>query len=248
MEDAIDPDQLLELYRQMLRIRRFEEQVALLYQSGDVPGFVHLSVGQEATAVGGCWPLRPDDYLASTHRGHGHCLAKGMEMAPMLAELFGRESGACAGRGGSMHIADPSVGMLGANGIVGAGLPIAVGAAFAAQRRGDGVSVAFFGDGAVATGAFHEAVNLAALWRLPVIFFCENNGYAEFSATATQHPAPIVGRASGTASMASSWMGPMWSQLPNPCPPSSKRCTPAVVRSLSRPTPTGGTATTRAIR
>ncbi len=197
MEDAIDADQLVELYRRMLRIRRFEEQVALLYQSGDVPGFVHISVGQEATAVGACWPLRPDDYLASTHRGHGHCLAKGMAMAPMFAELFGRESGACAGRGGSMHIADPSVGMLGANGIVGAGLPIAVGAAFAAQRRGDGVSVAFFGDGAVATGAFHEAVNLAALWRLPVIFFCENNGYAEFSATAAQHPAPIVGRASG---------------------------------------------------
>ena len=197
MEDAIDVDQLLELYRRMLRIRRFEQRVAVLYQSGDVPGFVHISVGQEATAVGACWPLRPDDYIASTHRGHGHCLAKGMAMAPMFAELFGRESGACAGRGGSMHIADPAVGMLGANGIVGAGLPIAVGAAFAAQRRGDGVSVAFFGDGAVATGAFHEAVNLAALWRLPVIFFCENNGYAEFSATATQHPAPIVQRASG---------------------------------------------------
>ena len=133
MEDAIDVDQLLELYRRMLRIRRFEQRVAVLYQSGDVPGFVHISVGQEATAVGACWPLRPDDYIASTHRGHGHCLAKGMAMAPMFAELFGRESGACAGRGGSMHIADPAVGMLGANGIVGAGLPIAVGAAFAAQ-------------------------------------------------------------------------------------------------------------------
>ena len=193
---TFDEADLIELYRRMLRIRRFEERVSDLYKSAEVPGFVHISIGQEATAVGGCWPLRTTDYISSTHRGHGHCLAKGMDMTPMFAELFGRDTGACRGRGGSMHIADPTIGMLGANGIVGAGLPISVGAAFAARlRRDDSVTVAFFGDGAVATGAFHEAVNLAAVWKLPIIFFCENNGYAEFSATASQHPVPVVERA-----------------------------------------------------
>ena len=171
----------------MLLIRGFEERVSTLYRDGEVPGFVHLSIGQEATAVGACWPLRPSDVITSTHRGHGHCLAKGLDPLGMFAELMGKEEGTNRGRGGSMHIADPSIGIFGANGIVAAGLPIAAGAATAAQLRDDGsVAVAFFGDGAVAHGAFHEAMNLAAVWRLPVIFLCENNGYAEFSPASTQ--------------------------------------------------------------
>ena len=191
-------DDLVEMYRRMLVIRGFEQRVAGLYRDGEVPGFVHLSIGQEASAVGACWPLEPADVVTSTHRGHGHCLAKGMDPPAMFAELMAKDDGSNRGRGGSMHIADPNLGILGANGIVGAGLPIAVGAATAAQLRGDGsVAVAFFGDGAVAHGAFHEAVNLAAVWRLPVIFFCENNGYAEFSAAAAQHGASLELRAAG---------------------------------------------------
>src|SRR3954463_6185189 len=183
---------LLELHRRMLVIRGFEERVAALYRDGEVPGFVHLSIGQEASAVGACWPLDPTDVITSTHRGHGHCLAKGLDPLPMFAELMGKDAGTNRGRGGSMHIADPTIGIFGANGIVAAGLPIAVGAATAAQLRNDGsVAVAFFGDGAVAAGAFHEAVNLAAVWSLPVVFFCENNGYAEFSASTAQHGAPL---------------------------------------------------------
>jgi 2-oxoisovalerate dehydrogenase E1 component len=182
----------------MLLIRGFEERVATLYRDGEVPGFVHLSIGQEAAAVGACSPLRTDDVITSTHRGHGHCLAKGLEPEPMFAELMARERGTNRGRGGSMHIADPALGIYGANGIVAAGLPIAVGAAWAATLRGsDAIAVAFFGDGAVAAGAFHEAVNLAAVWRLPVVFFCENNGYAEFSPAATQHVATLEARAGG---------------------------------------------------
>ena len=177
----------------MLVIRGFEQRVATLYRDGEVPGFVHLSIGQEAAAVGACWPLRPADVITSTHRGHGHCLAKGLDPLGMFAELMGKDQGTNRGRGGSMHIADPKLGIFGANGIVAAGLPIAVGAATASQLRADGsVAVAFFGDGAPAQGAFHEALNLAAVWRTPVIFFCENNGYAEFSAAATQHVASLA--------------------------------------------------------
>jgi 2-oxoisovalerate dehydrogenase E1 component len=191
-------DDLLEMHRRMLVIRGFEQRVAMLYRAGEVPGFVHLSIGQEASAVGACWPLGPADVITSTHRGHGHCLAKGLDPRGMFAELMARDQGTNRGRGGSMHIADPTLGILGANGIVAAGLPIAVGAATAAQLRADGsVAVAFFGDGAVAQGAFHEAVNLAAVWALPVVFFCENNGYAEFSAAADQHGAPLERRAAG---------------------------------------------------
>ena len=191
-------DDLLEMHRRMLVIRGFEQRVATLYRAGEVPGFVHLSIGQEASAVGACWPLGPADVITSTHRGHGHCLAKGLDALGMFAELMARDQGTNRGRGGSMHIADPTLGILGANGIVAAGLPIAVGAATAAQLRADGtVAVAFFGDGAVAQGAFHEAVNLAAVWDLPVVFFCENNGYAEFSAAADQHGAPLERRAAG---------------------------------------------------
>jgi 2-oxoisovalerate dehydrogenase E1 component len=189
---------LIEMHRRMLVIRGFEQRVAALYRDQEVPGFVHLSIGQEASAVGACWQLRPADVITSTHRGHGHCLAKGLEPLGMFAELMAKDAGTNRGRGGSMHIADPKLGIFGANGIVAAGLPIAVGAAAAAQLRGDtSIAVSFFGDGAVAQGAFHEAVNLAAVWHLPVIFFCENNGYAEFSPAATQHAAPLELRAAG---------------------------------------------------
>ncbi len=195
---AFSTADFVEMHRRMLLIRGFEQRVADLYRDGEVPGFVHLSIGQEATAVGACWPLSAVDVITSTHRGHGHCLAKGLDPLGMFAELMGKEQGTNRGRGGSMHIADPKLGIFGANGIVAAGLPIAVGAATAAQLRADGsVAVAFFGDGAAAQGAFHEALNLAAVWHLPAIFFCENNGYAEFSPASTQHAASLEQRAAG---------------------------------------------------
>ena len=191
------PD-LVEMHRRMLLIRGFEQRVSALYRDGEVPGFVHLSIGQEASAVGACWPLDAADVITSTHRGHGHCLAKGLDPVGMFAELMARDGGTNRGRGGSMHIADPNIGIFGANGIVAAGVPIAVGAASAGQLRADGsLAVAFFGDGAVAHGAFHEALNLAAVWGLPAVFFCENNGYAEFSPAATQHAATLEQRAEG---------------------------------------------------
>jgi 2-oxoisovalerate dehydrogenase E1 component len=194
----MDARELLDAYRRMQVIRRMEERIAVLYRDGLVPGFVHTSVGQEACAVGALFHAHDDDVITSTHRGHGHVLAKGLDPTGMLAELMGKQTGTCRGRGGSMHVADPRLGIFGANGIVGAGLPIAVGAATAIASRGERrVAVAFFGDGAVATGAFHEAVNLAALRRLPIVFFCENNGYSEFSRTADQHPVPIRARADG---------------------------------------------------
>ena len=194
----LSPEQLLEMYRPMRRIRRFEERASELYKATEIPGFLHLSIGQEASAVGACWPLTERDGITSTHRGHGHVLAKGLDAASMMAELMGKETGTCHGRGGSMHIADPGLGVYGANGIVGAGLPIAGGVATAAKLRGAGdVVVAFFGDGAVAQGMFHEAVNLAAVWDLPIVFFCENNGYSEFSPAAEQHRAPLSARAAG---------------------------------------------------
>ena len=192
----MDRVQLLDAYLRMAVIRRMEERISVLYQDGQIPGFVHTSVGQEACAVGALFHTRPDDVITSTHRGHGHVLAKGLDPRRMLAELMGKETGSCRGRGGSMHVADPSIGIFGANGIVGAGLPIAVGAAHAFAARGqDGVVVAFFGDGAVATGAFHESLNLAALRGLPVVFFCENNRFSEFSRAADQHPVPVAQRA-----------------------------------------------------
>ncbi|WP_228561519.1 alpha-ketoacid dehydrogenase subunit alpha/beta [Catenulispora rubra] len=190
--------ELLEMYRRMRRIRRFEERASDLYKATEIPGFLHLSIGQEASAVGACWPLTERDGITSTHRGHGHVLAKGLDTASMMAELMGKDAGTCHGRGGSMHIADPGLGIYGANGIVGAGLPIAGGVATAAKLRGAGdVVVAFFGDGAVAQGMFHEAVNLAAVWDLPVVFFCENNHYSEFSPASTQHRASLSARAAG---------------------------------------------------
>jgi len=188
--------ELMTAYRRMLLIRRMEERIAVLYADGAIPGFVHTSVGQEAVPVGALFRARTEDVITSTHRGHGHVLAKGLDPRGMFAELMGKETGTCRGRGGSMHVADPTLGIFGANGIVGAGLPIATGAAHALRRRGGGsVAIAFFGDGAVATGAFHESLNLAAVWRLPVVFICENNGFSEFSRTADQQPVEISSRA-----------------------------------------------------
>ncbi|GAA4236531.1 hypothetical protein GCM10022254_46390 [Actinomadura meridiana] len=166
----------------MARIRQFEVAAAKLMASGRLPGTLHVSIGQEAVAAGVCDVLRRDDLITTTHRGHGHCLAKGGEPRAMMAELLGRSTGYCGGRSGSMHIADPAAGILGANAIVGAGIPIALGGAFAAARKGrGGVAVAFFGEGAVAQGVFHESLNLAALWKLPIVFVCENNQYVELT-------------------------------------------------------------------
>jgi len=187
---------VLELYRQMLRIRLFEEEAAVLYRDGKIPGFVHLSVGQEAVPVGVCASLGRDDVITSTHRGHGHVLAKGLDMTEAFAELFGMEGGSCHGRGGSMHIADPTLGIFGANGIVGAGVPIAAGAATAAQLRGDGkLTVAFFGEGAMSTGAFHEAASLVSALHLPLVFLCENNQFFEFTPTGSDQGVTIERRA-----------------------------------------------------
>ena len=176
---ALEPQQLLDMYRKMVTIRHFDQRAVEEFHAGHIPGVVHAYIGQEAVAVGVCATLRRDDKIASTHRGHGHTIAKGADIQLMMAELFGRSNGYCHGKGGSMHIADFSVGMLGANGIVGAGMPIATGAALAAQLDGgDRVAVAFFGDGASNEGSFHSSLNLAAIWKLPVIFVCENNGWA----------------------------------------------------------------------
>ena len=177
----------------MVRIRRFEERVRREFSRGDMPGFVHTYVGAEAVAVGVCAHLSADDLITSTHRGHGHCLAKGVEIAPMVAELFGRETGLCHGRGGSMHIADFGRGVLGANAIVGGGIGLAVGAALASDVLADGrVAVSFFGDGAGNEGIFHESLNLAAIWRLPVVFVCENNGWAESTPVSYATAVPTV--------------------------------------------------------
>jgi TPP-dependent pyruvate/acetoin dehydrogenase alpha subunit len=173
-------DQLLTAYRTMRTIRDFEERVHEEFAGGDIPGFVHLYAGEEASAVGICSHLTEADAIASTHRGHGHCIAKGVEINGMMAEIYGRSTGSCKGKGGSMHIADLSKGMLGANGIVGGGPPLICGRALASKHKADGsVAVAFFGDGASNQGTTLESLNLASIWNLPVIFVAENNGYAE---------------------------------------------------------------------
>lgn len=170
----------------MALIRAFETRVSELYRDGEIPGFVHTSLGQEAVAAGVCGALRDDDYVATTHRGHGHVVAKGAEIDRMMAELFAKRDGLCAGKGGSMHVADPARGILGANAIVGASMPLAAGAGLSSKLLGqDRVAVAFFGEGAVNQGTFHEALNLCAIWDLPVVFACENNIYAEFSDSRT---------------------------------------------------------------
>lgn len=177
-------EELKEALKKMYLIRKFEEGAEDSYMRGLIHGTMHLSIGQEASAVGSCMSLSDEDKITSTHRGHGHCVAKGADLSRMFAEFFGKESGYCKGRGGSMHIADPSKGNLGANGIVGGGLPIAVGAALSAKRLGTGaVTVCFFGDGANNEGAFHEALNMASVWKLPVVFVCENNKYGMSTST-----------------------------------------------------------------
>jgi pyruvate dehydrogenase E1 component alpha subunit len=176
----LDRDTLLEMYERMMQIRTFEDLAGKNFAAGLVPGFVHLYAGEEAVAVGICTQLSDNDYITSTHRGHGHCIAKGVDIDGMVAELMGKSTGVCKGKGGSMHIADVEKGMLGANGIVGGGIPLACGAALTAKTLGTGgVAVCFFGDGASNQGTFHEGLNLAAIWNLPVVFVCENNGYAE---------------------------------------------------------------------
>ncbi len=169
----------LELYRMMVKIRRFETLTGELFAAGKIPGFIHLSIGQEASSVGVCSTLRPEDYITTTHRGHGHVIAKGGDVKRMFAELMGRSTGYCKGKGGSMHIADFSLGILGANGVVAGGFPIIVGAGLSIKLRGtDQVAVCFFGDGASNRGPFHEALNMASIWKLPILFVCENNQFA----------------------------------------------------------------------
>ena len=176
---TIPKDKLTELYLKMAQTRRFEETAARLFTEGKVHGTAHFCIGEEATGVGVCSALAPEDLIAQTHRGHNQAIGKGMDIKRMMAEFLGKETGYCHGRGGCMHIADSSVGSLGANGIVGGGIPIAVGAAFAQQyRKLDAITVCFFGDGAANEGAFHEALNLASVWKLPVLFVCVNNYYA----------------------------------------------------------------------
>ncbi|RPU43532.1 thiamine pyrophosphate-dependent dehydrogenase E1 component subunit alpha [Pseudomonas aeruginosa] len=180
---TLSTDQLLHAYRVMRTIRAFEERLHVEFATGEIPGFVHLYAGEEASAAGVMAHLRDDDCIASTHRGHGHCIAKGVDVHGMMAEIYGKKTGVCQGKGGSMHIADLEKGMLGANGIVGAGAPLAAGAALAAKLKGsDAVAVAFFGDGGSNEGAVFEAMNLAAVWNLPCLFVAENNGYAEATA------------------------------------------------------------------
>lgn len=195
----ISREALLDMHERMVRIRTFEEEAGKLMEAGRVPGALHLYIGEEAVAAGVMVHLSKDDQITSTHRGHGHLVAKGGDLNLMFAELFGRANGYCKGKGGSMHISDLDLGMLGANGIVGAGPPIAVGAAFSNKFRGTAnVTCCFFGDGASNEGTFHEAANMASLYKLPVIFVCENNGYGEFTSQA-RHQAiqDIVDRAPG---------------------------------------------------
>jgi pyruvate dehydrogenase E1 component alpha subunit len=182
IEPRMELEQNLHMYRQMAKIRAFEEQVNELYKGAKMPGLAHLYVGEEAVAVGVCEALRRDDFITSTHRGHGHCLAKGATVDRMFAELLGKEAGYCRGKGGSRHIADQDTGNLGANAIVGGSAGIATGAALSAKMRGsDQVAVCFFGDGALGQGLLYETMNMAALWKLPVIYICENNLYGEYT-------------------------------------------------------------------
>ncbi len=191
-----DAEKWLHMYRQMLRIRRFEEQVNELYTSARMPGLAHLYIGEEAIAVGVCEALRRDDYITSTHRGHGHCLAKGASIDKMYAELLGKEPGYCHGKGGSMHIADQDTGNLGANAIVGGSAGIATGAAMSSKMRGsDQVAVCFFGDGALGQGLLYEMMNMASLWKLPVLYVCENNMYTEYTHYSETTAGSITARA-----------------------------------------------------
>jgi pyruvate dehydrogenase E1 component alpha subunit len=195
----LSPDKQREMLRQMLTIRRFEERASDDYSAGKIYGVVHCYIGEEGVAVGVCSALGQGDRIISTHRGHGHCIAKGADLNRMMAELYGRQTGYCKGKGGSMHIADFGIGMLGANGIVAGGISIGNGAGLAAQMEGKGgVAVSFFGDGASNAGPFHECLNIAAAWKLPMLYICENNMYAAQTAAAKTHAMPdVAGRAAG---------------------------------------------------
>lgn len=195
-QQNIDVELWLEVYEQMVKIREFEEKVNELYISAKMPGLSHLYNGQEAVAVGVCQALNQDDYITSTHRGHGHCLAKGAKVDHMFAELLGKVDGYCRGKGGSMHIADPDTGNLGANAIVGGSAGIATGAAFSAKQLGNGrVAVCFFGEGALGQGLFYEVMNMAQIWKLPVIYVCENNMYNEYTHFSETTAGELVDRA-----------------------------------------------------
>jgi acetoin:2,6-dichlorophenolindophenol oxidoreductase subunit alpha len=195
----LPPDTQREMLRRMLTIRRFEERASADYHAGKIYGVVHCYIGEEAVAVGVCSALNRDDRIISTHRGHGHCIAKGADLNRMMAELYGRQTGYCKGKGGSMHIADFGIGMLGANGIVAGGIAIVTGAGLAAQMEGrGGVAVSFFGDGAANAGPFHECLNIAATWKLPMLYVCENNMYAaQTPAAATHALSDVAARAAG---------------------------------------------------
>lgn len=183
-----DHQQQLEAYRRMVRIRKFEEEGTRLFTAGQIPGAYHASIGEEATIVGACMALRDDDAMTGTHRSHGHPIGKGAHLRALMAELMGKETGICKGRGGSMHLADNSVGIIGESAIVGGGIPLATGCGLSAKVRGtDQVCLCFFGDGAVNQGTFHESLNMASLWKLPVIYLCENNGYAITTSLASSH-------------------------------------------------------------
>jgi pyruvate dehydrogenase E1 component alpha subunit len=200
----LTPEILRESYRKMRMIRAFETKLGELVAAGKMGGFMHLYAGEEAVAVGVCAQLGDADTVASTHRGHGHCIAKGVDVHGMMAELFGRATGVCKGKGGSMHIADLDKGMLGANGIVGAGIPLSTGAALTAKmKRTGGVGVAFFGDGATNQGAFHESLNMAANWKLPALYVVENNGFGEFTPTEFVVPVKDIAVRAGSYAMKS---------------------------------------------
>jgi len=197
-DSEVDREQWLHMYEQMCKIRAFEDNANELYLSRKMPGLTHLYIGEEAVAVGVCEALRRDDYITSTHRGHGHCLAKGAQVDRMFAELLGKEAGYCRGKGGSMHIADQETGNLGANAIVGGSAGIATGAGLSIKMRGsDQVAACFFGDGAMGQGLFYETANMAQLWKLPVIYVCENNHYGEYTKSDEAAAGSYLGRAQG---------------------------------------------------
>lgn len=192
---TLSKQQLVEIYRRMLRIRRFEEEGTRLYKAGKIPGAFHASIGHEATIVGACMVLRDDDAMTGTHRSHGHPIGKGADLKALMSELMGKATGICKGRGGSMHLADNSVGIIGESAIVGGGIPLATGCGLSAKvRRTDQVALCFFGDGAVNQGTFHESLNMASLWKLPVIYLCENNGYAITTSISRSHGQPNIAK------------------------------------------------------
>jgi pyruvate dehydrogenase E1 component alpha subunit len=195
MTTAFTKTQQIEAYRRMLRIRRFEEEGSRLFKMGEIPGAYHASIGQEGAIVGACMALRDDDAMTGTHRSHGHPIGKGANLRALMAELMGKETGICKGRGGSMHLADSSVGIIGESAIVGGGIPLATGCGLSAKvRKTDQVALCFFGDGAVNQGTFHESLNMASIWKLGVVYFCENNGYAITTSLESSHGQPSIAK------------------------------------------------------